>query len=138
MPAGERLLLARHHRRGSFYWVLPGGEVEHDETPEEAAVREMREESGLTIAIERLLFIDGPRRAGNIVIRNPRHTFLGRVVAGELSAVIETERPERMHGQLAGVAWMPFQSQEYDASTRDTLRLVRRALQQEAGRSGAG
>lgn len=39
----DNVVLTRHHRRG---WEMPGGKVEPGETPEEAAVRELFEETG--------------------------------------------------------------------------------------------
>jgi 8-oxo-dGTP pyrophosphatase MutT (NUDIX family) len=45
-------LAARRTRRGELAWGLPKGAVEPDETPEQAAVREVLEESGLTAEIE--------------------------------------------------------------------------------------
>jgi 8-oxo-dGTP pyrophosphatase MutT (NUDIX family) len=38
-------------RRKPQEWVLPKGHIEHDETPEHAAVREVYEESGVSAAI---------------------------------------------------------------------------------------
>ena len=47
-----RILLSR--RRDYDVWNLPGGGVRAGETPWEAAVREVREETGLSVAVERL------------------------------------------------------------------------------------
>jgi 8-oxo-dGTP pyrophosphatase MutT (NUDIX family) len=46
------VLMLRRHEGASFVpgaWVFPGGVVERDETPAEAAARETREEAGLNI-----------------------------------------------------------------------------------------
>lgn len=40
------------------YWELPGGVVERGESPYTAAVREVREELGLTVSPGRLLVVD--------------------------------------------------------------------------------
>ena len=45
-------LAARRTRRGDLVWGLPKGAVEEGETPEEAAVREVLEETGLEAEIE--------------------------------------------------------------------------------------
>ncbi|MEQ4306298.1 NUDIX hydrolase [Plantactinospora sp. B6F1] len=47
------------------YWELPGGAVDADESPYDAAVRELKEELGLSIAPGRLLVVDWvPPRTG--------------------------------------------------------------------------
>jgi len=125
---GNRVLLARHRKPGGQYWVLPGGAVESRETPEEAVVREVREETGLDIRVDRLLFVDGPRADGPVVIKSPRYTFLGRIVSGKLRSVEDRDGGHAEKGYLCGARWMPWDCAEYDAPTRDTLVLVRRAL----------
>jgi 8-oxo-dGTP pyrophosphatase MutT (NUDIX family) len=52
---GDRVLLMKRHRDGRDYAVLPGGGVEEGETPAEAVLRELHEETTLTAAIERVL-----------------------------------------------------------------------------------
>ena len=50
-----RLLLIHRVKESGDYWVLPGGSVEPGESPEEACVRELKEETGLEIGIVRLI-----------------------------------------------------------------------------------
>ena len=72
-------------------WMLPGGRVERRETPHAAAVRETREETGLDVALDRLLLIDA-RRA-----RDTSFVFGGHVTGGEL---------EPQLGEIAEVGWL--------------------------------
>ena len=51
----ERLLLVRQNHRP--FWVLPGGTLEPNETVSECAVREMKEETNLDVALEGLLYV---------------------------------------------------------------------------------
>lgn len=50
-PANEKILLNREFRLATGQWVInfPAGLIDGDETPEEAAARELREETGLTL-----------------------------------------------------------------------------------------
>ncbi len=47
-------------------WGLPGGSLEYGEHPEKAVVREVREETGLNVCIEKLLLVNSwlPDRVG--------------------------------------------------------------------------
>ena len=50
-----RVALLERRRAGETYWVVPGGGIEPGETPEEAARREVVEELGLDVTLDRLV-----------------------------------------------------------------------------------
>lgn len=73
---GQRVLL---HKREDFrVWALPGGGLEDGENPEQAAIRETREETGYQIEIER--YIGEYQRPQ---FSDTRFVYFGRVVGGE-------------------------------------------------------
>lgn len=54
--AGEVLVLKAHYKP---YWSFPGGWIEHGQTPREAALRELEEETGIVLSEKdlRLAFV---------------------------------------------------------------------------------
>jgi len=62
----KKIFLVKVTYQKSHPWGLPGGCLEYGEHPEEAVVREVREETGLSVSIERLLLVDAwrPDRVG--------------------------------------------------------------------------
>ncbi len=54
---GRLLLVRRASRRGRGNWQVPGGFIEPDETMEQAVVREVAEEAGVTAAVDGVLAI---------------------------------------------------------------------------------
>ena len=53
----ERILLLKHS--DTKVWVAPGGSIEPNESPSDAAVREMWEETGLYVELTRILGVFG-------------------------------------------------------------------------------
>ena len=52
---GRLLMIKRGHDPGAGLWSIPGGRIEAGETDAEALVREMIEETGLTVEVGRLI-----------------------------------------------------------------------------------
>ena len=51
----DKVALIERYRDGKHYFVFPGGGVDEGETSQEAAVREMEEETGLRVTVNREL-----------------------------------------------------------------------------------
>ena len=81
--AERRVLLS--HRRDIDAWNLPGGGVETGETPVEAVMREVTEETGLEVAVDRLVGVYTNARRDDIVF-----TFVCRVTGDALQLTQES------------------------------------------------
>lgn len=53
LDAEGRIGLLHRNKKGVTQWELPGGKVEPSERNEEAAIRELREELGIVVRIEK-------------------------------------------------------------------------------------
>jgi 8-oxo-dGTP pyrophosphatase MutT (NUDIX family) len=98
--APGEVLLTR--RRESDDWVLPGGTVEDEEAPWEAVVREVSEETGLDVTVDRLVGVYVKRRERDLV-----HVFAASVVGGGMQTSGERDRvafldPRNLPEQTSG------------------------------------
>lgn len=109
-------LIGRTDRRGRLLWSLPKGHVEPGETPEDAAIREVAEETGITgRVLAPLGVIDFWFVAENRRIHKTVHHFLLVAQDGELSADdVEVEQ----------VAWVPFDELSERLAYADERRLI--------------
>ena len=107
---GDEVLLIRHVHGadGRTYWLLPGGGMEADETAEQCVAREMLEETGLTVRVERLL-LDVPS-SGTYYERE--HTYLCTAVAGEAAPGDEPEFVVERPYDIVEVGWFSLTSDE--------------------------
>ena len=129
--AGIELLLAsRRTRSGDLVWGLPKGLVEQGESPEETAVREVREETGFEGKIEESLGEIGYWYVWEGVrVRKTVHFFLMEAIAGDA-----THRDREMED----VAWFPLadvQEAAGFASEKEVLARAREILEKELGGS---
>ena len=93
------LLVRRGHGPAAGTWSVPGGRVEHGETLHEAVVREVAEETGLSVVVDRFLgwverIADPPGRS-HFVILDFEVT------------VLEPERAPRAGDDAVEAAWVP-------------------------------
>lgn len=114
-------LAARRTQKGELVWGLPKGQIEPGETQEQAAVREVREETGLDAKIEaslgttRYFYVwDGVR------VRKAVHFFLMRHTGGQIG--------ERDH-EMEDVQWFPLAAALKAAAYRGERGVLARAAE---------
>lgn len=123
VDAEERILLAHWNEGVNPAWTLPGGGLEPGEDPEHAAVREVREETGIDVVLDGLLGVDSRviplARRLTPGAERPLHTLrivyrahvVGGVLTNETDGTTDEARwfplaevPSIPHVKLVGVA----------------------------------
>lgn len=96
----DKILLVHHLRPGIHdFWVAPGGGVEGGETLEQAAAREVLEETGLTVNIIRPAYID---ELWNATDRGVKFWFLASLGGGSLNIAANPADNE----SIVGACWL--------------------------------
>lgn len=97
---GPEYLLLRY---GAGYWGFPKGHVEAGETDVQAAQREVEEETGIPIPLQRMLAgfeddTDYRFRRGNVLVEKDVRFFL----------IESGTREVRISHEHSGFAWLPY------------------------------
>lgn len=118
-----RLLLAHWSEGGRTGWSMPGGGIDPGEDPADAAVREVREETGYDVVLDELLGLDSLVVPGAArVVPGPdlhalRVLYRAHVVGGELTHEVD--------GSTDEAAWVPLDAVD-DLDRVDLVDVARR------------
>jgi 8-oxo-dGTP pyrophosphatase MutT (NUDIX family) len=123
------LLIGRRDHKDTtgtrILWSLPKGHIEEGETPEQAAIREVAEETGITSEIERSLgVIDFWFMAGGKRIHKTVHHFQFKEVGGLLAA---------QESEVDEVGWFPLSEIIGLLAYPDEKKLIARTKASEVG-----
>jgi 8-oxo-dGTP pyrophosphatase MutT (NUDIX family) len=120
LPVGA--VIARLNRAGRVEWCLPKGHLELDETPEQAAVREIEEETGIRGriveglgTIDYWFSVDGKR------VHKHVHHYLLLALSGLLSTEGDPDH------EAIDVAWVPLPEMDERLAFPNERRIAREA-----------
>jgi ADP-ribose pyrophosphatase YjhB (NUDIX family) len=113
-------LIGRLDRNGTLLWSLPKGHIEGSETAEMTAVREVKEETGISAhVLQQLGTIDYWFTAETRRVHKTVHHFLLEATGGELSD---------SDVEVSEVAWVPLGELDGRLAYTDERKLVRDAV----------
>ena len=108
-----RILLVRQKDSGK--WSTPGGAIEPGESPEQAAIREVREETGLDISVDGLRTAVGGPEYRTIYANGDELSFVALVY----DATVTGGEPTPDDEETSEVAW--FAIEELDELPRENF-----------------
>ncbi|MDQ0888493.1 8-oxo-dGTP diphosphatase [Paenibacillus sp. V4I9] len=103
------LMVKQYVQRGDIVWNFPGGGIEEYETPEQACIRETKEETGFDIKIEQFLYSS-----------NNKYTFRAQIIGGEMYL----DNTKEYNSDLIDIAWIELSDNyKFDNYTKPIIEL---------------
>jgi len=96
------LMVKQYTTRGAIVWTFPGGHIEQNESPIQACIREVKEETNYDINIKELLYSN-----------YKKYIYLCEITGGIL--YINKELSENK--ELIDAAWVSFKEDVFDSKT---------------------
>ena len=110
---------AKDAKRERLLWSLPKGHIEPGETPEQAAIREVKEETGIESEIDKSLgVIDFWFMASGKRIHKTVHHFLFKEVGGQIAPQVS---------EVDDVRWFPLDEIVSKLAYPDEKKLIARS-----------
>jgi len=106
-----KLLVMHRNKYGSKYYTLVGGRVNENETPEQALVREVREETGMVVTAARLVYVEE-----HAPPYNNQHIYLCEVAPHAAIGLELSSEEANMNSYGMNThepTWVPFKSFEH-------------------------
>ncbi|MFC6333117.1 NUDIX hydrolase [Paenibacillus septentrionalis] len=107
----KKVLMVRQYvQRGDIVWNFPGGGIEENETPEEACIREVKEETGLEVTDLILIHL-----------QDEKYTYLIKNIKG--SVILDTTN--RDNEDILEVRWISLDdSDKFDTYTKPIMDML--------------
>lgn len=90
----DQILLIKHVNGG--HWAFPKGHVENNETEDETALREIREETGLSVTLD--------TKYRKVVTYNPKHNVIKDVVY--FIAIADNSDTVAQEEEISRIKWV--------------------------------
>lgn len=124
----DRILVMHRNKEGSQYFTLVGGRLNGGETPEQALVREVKEETGLDITSHQLVFTEE-----NPEPYNSQYIYLCEVAPHQDIALQEYSEEALLNklsvnihkpvwAQLSSFDKLPFRTPQLQAAIVDSIK----------------
>jgi 8-oxo-dGTP diphosphatase len=110
------LMVRQHVQRGDIVWNFPGGGIEEGETPEEACIREVKEETGYEVRI-----------LSKMYFYEEKYTYRAEIISGTEG----TDKSIKDNEDIIEIGWISLSDfVKFDTYTRPIIDLFISGLEE--------